>query len=103
LIDHLYVDKTLQSRLYKRQSSIKEYFQSFSCLSCLCKETKADRYYAKARRRLDKEVDLVEILRSIRLINLVISKQFSEGVALEMKQAIEKISVKNTPLGSSVR
>ena len=78
-----------------RQSALKEYFQS-TCFSRVCRTSKQDRYYAKARDKLSAETDLAEILRAMRLFKLVFVQQFSEESRKVMKETVEKISVRSS-------
>lgn len=68
------------------QSSMKEYLQASLpgfCLRGCLKETKRDKFYGKAREELVQELSLVEMLRSLRLINQVCKRELD---CAQMKQ-----------------
>ena len=100
LVDNLYMhtdkeNKKLVVEKRTRQSALKEYFQS-TCLSCICRTSKQDRYYAKARDKLSEETDLAEILRAIRLFRICFVQLFSEESRNAMKEIVDKISVRSS-------
>ena len=85
LVDNLYKPSVALDKLalegrnrlrHRDRSPLKEYLQS--CRPKMCRvyclrTTKVDRFYRKARDRLEKELDLVKLLRRQRLFTLAIS------------------------------
>ena len=81
----------------EKQFAFKEYLQSLlpqRCLKCCCRcirPSKKDQLFEEARERLQKELDLVGILKQLRFFQIAFRSVLSPKAILLLKEKSEKL------------
>ena len=93
LVQHLYKSGPFQEDIHPDhgvQGSFREWIQKRWC-DCLCmRRTNRDKFFVKARSRLRQEIDIVNLLRQLRIFHLYVNSQVKPQDLLELRKQAEK-------------